>query len=232
MWEQMNEALRQSTARILTGTANLLPGMLAFLIALLLAVLVGLLVRVVISRFLRRVDFDGWLQRWDLAGLADWSPSQSPTLLVARLAYWVVVLLGLVIGLTAVSPDVSSRLLVRIVDYLPSVAASVLVLVAGTLLARFLSRGVLISAVNLQIESARLLSLGVKWLILVMSAAMALEHLGIGGYIVRVSFLILFGGIVLALALAVGLGSKDVVSRTWERQKKAEERVERHFDPI
>ena len=93
--------------------------------------------------------------------------------------------------------------------------------------ARFLARNVLIGAVNMQIQSARLLSLGVKWLVLVLAAAMALEHLGIGGGIVRLGFGILFGGIVLAMALAVGLGSKEMVSRSWERQAtKTEEQEE------
>jgi hypothetical protein len=76
----------------------------------------------------------------------------------------------------------------------------------------------------MQVHSARLVSLGVKWLVMVMAAAMALEHLGIGGEIVRLAFAILFGGIVLALALAVGLGSKEMVSRSLERQAgRAEE---------
>jgi len=47
---------------------------------------------------------------------------------------------------------------------------------------------------------------------------MALEHLAIGGHIVFLAFAILFGGIVLALSLAVGLGSKDLVSRSLERE--------------
>ena len=82
----------------------------------------------------------------------------------------------------------------------------------------------------MQIHSARLLGLGVKWLILLLAGAMAMEHLGIGGQIVRLSFGILFGGIVLALALAVGLGSKDMVSRTLERQaSRSEEQTEEHF---
>jgi hypothetical protein len=58
----------------------------------------------------------------------------------------------------------------------------------------------------------------VRWLVLVLAAAMALEHLGIGGRIVELAFGILFGGIVLTLALAIGLGSKDLVSRSLERQ--------------
>jgi hypothetical protein len=59
----------------------------------------------------------------------------------------------------------------------------------------------------------------VKWLVLVLTLAMVLDQLGIGGSVLRLAFGILFGGIVLAMALAVGLGSKDVVSRTWERQQ-------------
>ena len=57
-----------------------------------------------------------------------------------------------------------------------------------------------------------------KWLVTVLTVAMALEHLSIGGGIIRLAFGILFGGIVLALALAVGLGSKELVSRSLERE--------------
>jgi hypothetical protein len=118
----------------------------------------------------------------------------------------------------------------RIFSYLPNVAAAAFVLIAGLFVARFLARSVLISAVNMQIQSARLLSLGVKWLVMVLTFAMALDHLGIGGQIVLMGFAILFGGIVLTLALAVGLGSKEMVSRSWERQAdKTERETEEQF---
>jgi hypothetical protein len=81
---------------------------------------------------------------------------------------------------------------------------------------------VLIGAVNHNVQYARFLSLGVKWLVLVLAAAMALQHLQIGGRIVDLAFGILFGGIVLTLALAIGLGSKDLVSRSLERQAEKE----------
>jgi hypothetical protein len=58
----------------------------------------------------------------------------------------------------------------------------------------------------------------VRWLVFVLTAAMVLDHLAIGGDIVDLAFGILFGGIVLALALAVGLGSRDLVSRSLERE--------------
>jgi hypothetical protein len=107
----------------------------------------------------------------------------------------------------------------------------VLVLLVGGMLARFLSRSVLISAVNMNVHYARFLSMGIKWLVLVLTAAMALDQLHIGRGIVQLAFAILFGGIVLALALAVGLGSKDLVSRSLQRQasKTPEEEMEEPF---
>ncbi len=56
-----------------------------------------------------------------------------------------------------------------------------------------------------------------KWLVLVLTAAMVLEHLHVGGTIVGLAFGILFGGIVLTLSLAIGLGSRDLVSRSIEK---------------
>jgi hypothetical protein len=113
-----------------------------------------------------------------------------------------------------------------LLPYLTRAVSAVLLLVAGILIARFLARSVLISAVNAQLQYARVLSLGVKWLVLVLTAAMVLDHLEVGGNIVELAFGILFGGIVLTLSLAVGLGSRDLVSRSLEsRVEHTSERV-------
>ena len=225
MLSQVNEILNQAAARITAGIAGFLPGLLALAVVLLLAIVAAWIARVLVRRSLRGVDFDRRVEQWGLAGIAEWSPRQSPSRLVAQVVYWLIVLVGLLVGLSALNAAVTSLLVVRILNYLPSLFAAAVVLAVGSVCARFLSRTVLISAVNMQIQSARLLSLGVKWLVMLMAAAMALEHLGIGGDIVRLSFGILFGGIVLALALAVGLGSKEMVSRSLERQagRNAEE---------
>jgi len=101
--------------------------------------------------------------------------------------------------------------------YLAHSIGAIVLLLAGNLVARFLSRSVLISAVNAKLQYARFLSLGVKWLVLVLTGAMVLDHLQIGGTVVDLAFGILFGGIVLTLALAIGLGSRDLVSRSIEK---------------
>ncbi len=224
MWVQINDALRQSVGRVLTSLASFLPGVVALLVSVLVAAVIGWLLSAVCGRVLRWMRFDQRLERVGFETLAEWSPSRSPTQLVNRLLFWMVLLFGMLVGIAALDATLMSTMAGRLLTYLPNVFVAVLLLVAGSILARFLSHGALISAVNMQLQSARLMSLGVKWLVLVLTAAMALSHLGIGGTILTLAFGILFGGIVLAMALAVGLGSKDVVSRTWERQ--AEKRPE------
>ena len=91
---------------------------------------------------------------------------------------------------------------------------ALLVFLAGSIIARYLARSVLIGAVNMNLQYARLLSVGVKWLVIVLALAMALEHLRIAPRVVELAFGILFGGIVFALALAVGLGSKQFVTKS------------------
>jgi hypothetical protein len=77
---------------------------------------------------------------------------------------------------------------------------------------------VLIGAVNMQIHSARLLSMALKWMVLLITVAMALDHLRISRNILFLAFGILFGGIVLAVSLACGLGARDAVARAIDRQ--------------
>ncbi|HSE67202.1 MAG TPA: hypothetical protein VLB12_09455 [Gemmatimonadales bacterium] len=218
MWNQIDDALAESLRRVLTTLASLLPGVVALVVSIFVAVLLGVLARWAVVRLLRAFRFDERLETWGVSALAEWSPGRSPTRLLGRLVHWMLVLLGALVGLAALDPSLMTMMLGRLSSYLPNVFVAIVLLIIGTMLARFLSRGVLISAVNMQIESARLLSLGVKWLVLLLTLAMALNHLSIGGSILQLAFGILFGGIVLALALAVGLGSKDVVSRSWERQ--------------
>jgi hypothetical protein len=228
MWEQVRQALNESATRVITGMANLLPGFVALLLALIAAAVVGWLLAFLLKRFLRGIDFDGRVKRMGLDGLTEWAPRQSPTLLVARTAAWLVILVGFMIGVTAFDAALTSELALRLFQFVPDMIAAVLVMTVGMVLARFVARGVLIAAVNRNLHHAALLSMGVKWLVLVLAAAMALEHLGIGGRIVQLAFGLLFGGIVLTLSLAIGLGSKDMVSRSLERQatKPAEEKVE------
>jgi uncharacterized membrane protein len=166
--------------------------------------------------------------------LSDWSPANSPTLLAARIAFWLCVLAGIAVGISALDASyaANSQYSIFLLPYVAHLAGAVLILLVGSLAARFLARTVLIGAVNAQLHYARFLALGIKWLVLVLTVAMVLDHLRIGGSIVSLAFGILFGGIVLTLSLAIGLGSRELVSRSIEKSfDKSPERPGPHPIP-
>jgi uncharacterized membrane protein len=218
MWQQVELALSQSAHRALVTLANFLPGLLALMLAVLILTALGALLAVLLRRLLVAIRFDERLSRNPLISL-DWTPSHSPTLLVTRVVFWAHVVLGGLIGISAFDAAYAgnSQMSFFLLPYLTHSVGAILLFIAGNLLARYLARTVLIEAVNARLQYARFLSICVKWLVLVLTTAMVLDHLEIGGTVVDLAFGILFGGIVFTLALAIGLGSRDVVSRSLER---------------
>jgi hypothetical protein len=236
MGQQIELALRESFRSVLVKLVSFLPGLLALILAVALLAAFGAVLALVLRRVLTAAKFDERFAGAQSANVADWAPAHSPTALVARIAFWACVLLGVVIGISAFDASYAgnSGISLLLIPYLTHSVGAVLILIAGTLIARFLSRSVLIGAVNQQFQYARFLSLGVKWLVLVLTAAMVLEHLEVGGTVVALAFGILFGGIVLTLSLAIGLGSRDLVTRSLERNvEKTEPRIPRDpYDDI
>lgn len=231
MWDQVNQALTQSTAQFLTRLASLLPGLAALIIALLISVALACILAIVVRRLLTSLQFEQRLVRWGFSSLAEWSPMKSPALLVSQAIAYLVIFVGFLIGMEAFDAEWTSLFARNAFAYIPNILGALLVLLIGSIIARFLERSVLIGAVNMNLQYARVLSVGVKWLVLVLAATMALEQLKIAAHVVELAFGILFGGIVLALALAVGLGSKDLVTKSLERdlKKASSEEIE---DPL
>jgi mechanosensitive ion channel-like protein len=232
MWAQVDRILRQATSQIVDHVANFLPGVLVSLTLILATLVVALLTRLLIMRALRGIQFDRRADELGLSALVGLPASTSPSQTLARIIYWTILMLGLLVSLTALNATIPSRLAFSVFDYLPHLLAALMILIVGGVTARFLARSVLIGAVNMQIQSARLLSLTVKWLVLLVTVAMVLDHLGIGRNVLLLAFAILFGGIVFAAALAVGLGARDVVSRTLERQLREPQRSADKVDHV
>lgn len=219
MGKQIEFALHESLARVLTKVAMLLPAVLALVLAIVIAAIVGLALAYVVRRFLTAVRFDERIHLGHGAGNLEWAAIHHPTLVLSRLVFWGCMVVGVVIGVAAFASGYSNSEVMAtfMFPYVAHTIGAAILLVVGMLAARFLARSVLIGAVNMNLHYARLLSEGVKWLVIVLTVAMALDHLGIGSRIVALAFGILFGGIVLTLSLSIGLSSRDIVIRTLEQ---------------
>ncbi|HMF65801.1 MAG TPA: hypothetical protein VK608_17065, partial [Edaphobacter sp.] len=101
MWQQVELALSQSAHRVLFQLASFLPGLVAMLLAVLFLAAIGAGLAALLRRFLFSIKFDERFARNSIAAITDWAPSHSPTVLIARTAFWGCVILGCIIGISA-----------------------------------------------------------------------------------------------------------------------------------
>jgi hypothetical protein len=142
---------------------------------------------------------------------------EGPGVVLARVLFWLVVLLFAIVALSVLGMPAVDHLMERFVLYLPNILVALVIVLVGHLLGNFLGRTVLITLVNMGSHTAGILSRLVQWGIFLLALSMSLEQLGIGRKTVLAAFTISFGGLVLALALAFGLGGRDLARELLER---------------
>ena len=218
MWTQVGIVLSEAFDRIASALVADLPALVAMLLVLAGALVLAAAMRALLHRGLSRVGFDRRAREWGMTTGRSLAPRREPSLLVARGAFWFVVATGVAVALDVLGATTTTALGQTILAFLPRLLISVLILLVGVGAARFLERSVLIGAVNRQIQAAHYLALAVKWLVLVLAAAMALEHVGVAGGLASLAVGIVLGGVMLAAALAVGLGARDAVARALEKR--------------
>jgi hypothetical protein len=217
MWDRVEVVFIEAFDRLRAVLAADLPSIVAMLVVILGSVALAFVARAVLRWSLTRVGFDTRAREWGMTTGRGIEPHHEPSWLVARGTFWIVVATGVALAFAVLGASSTSAVGLALLGFLPHLVVGALVLLVGIGAARFLERSVLIGAVNQGIRQARLLALAVKWIVLVLAAAMALQHVGVGGALPTIAFTIVIGGIVLAAALAVGLGARDVVGRTLER---------------
>jgi hypothetical protein len=223
LWQEaMLEAFRETTFRM----AHLMPKLLALLTFLALGFAVGWVVKFLILRVLLAFRFDAWCERLGGPSFVKAGRNQRPSSLVGRLSFWLVFLLFAFMGVDALDLTATANMMSVIIGFLPDMLVAVLLLLFGVVLANFIAEAALIATVNAQIQEARIIANLIRWGILIFTAAMVLTQLGIAKEIVVAAFSITFGGIVLALAIAVGLGGRNIARDILEqkfRRKKVEQ---------
>ncbi|KPJ61022.1 MAG: hypothetical protein AMJ46_03295 [Latescibacteria bacterium DG_63] len=209
------EALREYF-RILSTS---LPSLLALLVIIALGVAIGWLLKIVVREILKALGFDRLLYRTGLAALLEkGNVKKQPSELVGAILFWILVFVSILAGLEAINVEAVDRVGQGFLTYLPHLALAIFIFIVGYLLMIFVGRTVLIAAVNARLRFAKLLSVGVQVIIMAFTIAMTVEELGIATSIIIVTFSIVFGGLILALAIAFGLGGRDLAKGWMEKR--------------
>lgn len=219
MTELWREAILETFQGLWLKVKAFLPNVLAMLTVLVAGFVAAWVIAWIIRRALRALDFDRFCERVGLSAMLSRTGIRTqPTILVSRCAYWTAAFVFLLAGISTLNMAATDRIVSEIFIYIPNLFVAVVVVVLSLLVANFFEKIVLLGAVNAGIEGAHLLARGVRLIIIVFGVAVALDQLAIGRNIILATFTIVFSAVALALALAFGLGAKEIARRYLEEK--------------
>jgi Mechanosensitive ion channel, conserved TM helix len=203
---------------VFAGFRQFAPNLLAMLTILIIGFMAARVLRALLRRLLIAVKFDSWSDRMGFTVMMRkgdlWTkPSEALT----RIVFWFLVIFTIMTGMSALKVQAVDGLVSQFFLYLPRIFSAGLILFIGYAFAGFISRTVLIALVNSGSHYAKMLAESMRILLVVLIFAMALEQLHVAPNIVVAAFSIVFGGIVLALAIAFGVGGIDAARRIIEK---------------
>jgi mechanosensitive ion channel-like protein len=202
----------------LVQVGQFLPKLALAIVVLIAGWILAKLARFAIVKALRAINFNVLTERAGMDGFLREGGVQSDTTeIFGVLIYWVVILAALIIAFNSLGLTYITDLLRQVVLFVPKVIVALLILAFGAYFARFICGTITTYCRNVGIQDGALLGKLAQYAIMAFVVLIALEQVNVGGDIVRISFLIILGGVVFALALAFGLGGQAKVAQLLER---------------
>jgi hypothetical protein len=216
MAEAIVSALRETGATYFAALRAFLPRLLATLSIVIVGWLIAVAMRWITRRVLGWMRFNALAQRTGAADVLRKAELPAADVLAGSIVFWLVFVGFLLSSLNALGFRGVEGLLADFIRFIPRILLAVVILAIGLLAANFAWRATLLAAVNANLPSARLISGGVRIMIVVMVVAMALEQIAVARTVVLAAFTISFGAVMLAVAIAVGIGAGPTARRIIE----------------
>lgn len=200
-----------------------LPNLLSAVLILILGLIIAQAVRFILGKVFRMLNIDEIAGRSGVTKLMERGGIKGLfSSILSRFVDWIIVFGFVVIALSSLNVPAIEGLIEKFFLYLPNVFVALIILVFGTMLSNFLGQAALIASVNAGLRMAGLVGKAAKFTVFLFTLSIALEQLGIGKETVVIAFAIVFGGVVLALAIAFGLGGKEIATEYLAKKIRGE----------
>ena len=218
MREMIVTELTQAFQQMARTVAHYLPRLVVMLVIAFVGWVIAYLLKMLTRSILRLTRFSRLSENAGASRLLSRAALPSSTELVSRLVFWVAwvgfILLGIsVLGIAGLQEYIS-----RFFLFLPRLFVALVILFFGLLAASFFSLAALLAAVNANFRPSRLLSVSIRVIISIFALSMVLEVLGVAEETMLIAFGTAFGAIMLGLALAFGIGGKDLAREFLEKK--------------
>jgi len=206
--------LLEPAKTILAEIGHLLVNVLLVVLILLVGWVISRIIKAAVTRGFRGMKLDSLSEKVGMDGLlAKGGIKYSLSELLGVLCYWLSMLVTLVLAINAVGLTVAVDLLNRVILYIPNIIAAIFIFIVGIFVSNLLKNMISAAANNAGLSEGRLLSRIVEVTVMIFVIAVAMEHLNIGARIVELTIGIILGSLGLGVAIAIGLGCKDIIGR-------------------
>ena len=206
--------LLEPARAVLAQISQFMINALLVIIILIIGWLVSKAVRSVVSKTLRLAKLNELSNRIELDKLLDKGGITYPLSdLLGGICYWLGLLITFMVAVNAIGLTVAADLLNQVVLYIPNVIAALFILILGMFASTILKNIVQTAASNAGLNQGKLLAQVVETIVIVFAIFVGLEQLKIGISITELTLAIILGSIGLGLALAFGLGCKDIAGK-------------------
>jgi hypothetical protein len=218
MKEMIVSELSQALHELARGFAHYLPRLIVMLILAFAGWAVAYLVKVILRSLLRLLRFDKLSENTGASQLLNKAALPSASEVLSRFVFWLVWLGFILVGVSVLGILGLQEQVAKFFFFLPRLFAALFILFFGLLAAGFFSRAALLAAVNANVPSPRVLSFAVRSIIIVFVLSIVFEELGLAEQTMLVAFGIVFGALMLGLAIAFGLGGRGLAQGFLERR--------------
>jgi hypothetical protein len=207
---------------MLDSVALFVPQLFGALLILLVGWIVAKLLSGLCQKILDQIKFNDFAAKIGLANLlSKGGVGLAAAGLLSGLVYWALMLIVFAVAVDSIGLTVAAKLLERVTSYIPNVTAAVFVALVGMFIAKVMAGIVKAAAANANVARAELLASIAKGAILLFTAVMTLDQLNISTFFVSTTFQVFFAAVCFALALAFGLGGKDLAAKIlWDFYNK------------
>jgi len=218
MVDTIVEVLRTVWRDFLSAVEQFLPHLIAMLSLVVAGWVIAWLLAFLLRHVLGWTKFERFADRTGTSAMLKRVSLPVATDIAASMLFWIVWATFIVSGIATLGLSGTQEVTSRFIQFLPRLGLGLVILVVGLVAGNFAWRATLLAAVNSDLPSARLLSGAVRWLIVTLAIAMALEQIGVAKTIMLTAFAIAFGALMLGVGIAIGIGGGPVARRLIERQ--------------
>lgn len=206
------EVIAAAFQQVVGTLVSYLPNLVGAVAILIVGWLISKLLQRVAHRIMRLARLDALLAKSNLEDALHKAGVETTTAeVIGKLVYWIVFVVFLIAAANTLGLQVVSRALTDLVGYIPNVIAAVLILVFGAYIARLVRDAVTAGMLKANLAFGQTVGIVAQVALLVFVVLVALGQLGINVAILMSNATILVAGVMLALALAFGLGMRDIV---------------------